>query len=195
MDEGNDNGFSNQPNFEIDTEYSNAYLGSNYEPERYQRLESILNGITISFDEFLNTHEKYAYLRSIDMDKVGVNDRVFVSDMQCTGLIMSYENGIYIVNVNGELIEVTSSGVKPVDEYINKLKIPDICLLYTFIRERVDQKMFSEIEYFHVFSEYFKINEKTLYNALPMDVQGILLNELNKNVGVFKKGNDVEDMW
>lgn len=193
--EGDNNGFSNQANFEIEAGYSNTYLSSNYEPERYQRLENILNGITIIFDEFLDTHEKYAYLRSIDMDKVGINDRVFVTDMLCTGIIMSCDNGIYIINVNGEVVETTKAGVKPVDEYINKLKIPDIRLLYTFIRDKIDQKIFSEIEYFYVFSEYFKINEKTLYGSLPMDVKGILLGELDENIGVFEGEKGVDNNW
>ncbi len=190
-----DVGASSQPNFSVNSEYSSLYLENNYKPERYNRLNRILDGITASFDEFLDSHEKYAYLRSIDIDKVGKHDRVFVTEMQCTGIIMSINGETFTVNVNGETISIGKKGIKPVDEYINKLKIPDICLLYTFIRERIDKVFFSEIEYFHVFSEYFKINEKTLYSALPMDIQGILLDELNKSIGVFKKKKVVESMW
>lgn len=190
-----DTGASDQPSFSVESEYSSLYLENNYEPERYNRLNNILKDITISFDKFLDTHEKYAYLRSIDVDKVGKNDRVYLTDMQCTGIIMQIDGETIVVNVNGQPVSVTKTGIKPVDEYINKLKIPDISLLYTFIRERVDKKMFTEIEYFYVFSEYFKINEKTLYNALPMNIQASLVDELNKKVGIFKNQGQVQNIW
>lgn len=188
---------SQEPSFTVDSEYSKNYLGDTYEPEYYNRLKSILGNIVESFDEFLNTHDEYSYLRSIDIDKVGVNDRVFVTDVCCTGIIMqtSIDNFNFIVNINGQMVTVEKSGIKPVDEYINKLKIPDICLLYTFIREKVDKQLFTEIEYFHVFTEYFKINEKTLYNALPRNIRGILLNALNERIGCFKKEKAVALDW
>ena len=115
--------------------------------------------------------------------------------MCCMGIIMNIDGDDYTISVNNQTVTVHKSGLKPVDEYINKLKISDICLLYTFIREGIDKQLYNDVEYFFVFSEYFKINEKTLYGALPMDIQAELLDELNSRMPVFKDEDSVEAQW
>jgi hypothetical protein len=181
-------------NFEIDNNYQDQYLDENYEPERYNIMKNLLSGITKSFDDFLDEHKKYHYLRSIDISKVGINDRIMIIEPCCTGIIINISEDTCIVQVNGSMMETSTTNIKPVDEYINKLKIADISLLYEYIRNKADSRTYDEIEYFFVFSEYFKINEKTLYNAMSTETQSILLNELNKRVGLFGK-KKVEAMF
>lgn len=109
-------------------------------------------------------------------------------------LMAKLDGTIFTISVNGRLEDVHKSMIKPIDEYINKLKIKDISLLYSFIRDTIDKKIYSEIEYFYMFSEYFKINEKTLYNAIPLDIQVLLVDQLHKRVGVLHKKAD-DSVW
>ena len=186
----NDN---NQNQYSINNQYSSHY-DNNYEPERYREMSEIHLGIESGFCDFLEVHEEYSYLRSIDVNKATIGDQISCS--KGTGTIVKIIDGLYNVQIPGtiEIVELYKEELKPVDEFINRLKIADIFSLYTHIRKSIDMQLYGEIEYFFVFSEYFKINEKTLYNALSVDIQTILMAELNKRTGIFKK-KDVEPKW
>jgi len=286
-----------QGNFAVDQEYQNDYLQDKYEPEQYRVLNTILTQVREGFDKFLLTYSDYSYLRSIDVDKVtigdkigmidrsgsgrilntdvkifkvsfgnetieadessiksttliaiedcriedvkipkgdytikrdklgyiladgkiqirlsiqqfnkaektlvnrkNVGDQVKVVNQKGTGKINDVDVGVYKIDFNGDIVTAKRTQIKPIDEYINKLKITDISLLYTFIRSNMKDNLFGEIEYFYIFSEYFKINEKTLYSSLPIKIQSTLLSALKNKLGpgIFKKNGNAKPMW
>lgn len=188
MEEFNSDQGQQAPKYNAEPDYGEKYLQQTQNPERYNEMVALHDGIKTGFDDFLDKNEEdYGYLRSIDVGRAVAGDEIMVVGHNKPGIIKSIKGENYVVTMDGETIKTTVKDVRPVDEYINRLKAIDTCNLYTHIREMLDVEMYSEIEYFYVFSEFFKINEKTLYHALPVDIQGKLMQELNDRTGVFKK--------
>lgn len=100
--------------------------------------------------------------------------------------LLNWEDS-YIVSINGEFNLAKKTDIRPVDSMISKLKIVDISLMYVFIRNQIFKGLFDDILYFSIFSDYFKINEKTLYNAIPQDIQRKLFNDLNSKTNMVAK--------
>lgn len=183
------------PKYNAEAEYGENYLQSTQDPERYNEMVALHDGVKLGFDDFLDKNrEEYGYLRSIDVGLAIKGDEICVAGYSKPGIIKSIKGQMYVITMEGEDIETEFKDIRPVDEYINRLKAVDTCNLYTHIRGMVDIESQSEIDYFFVFSEFFKINEKTLYYALPVEIQGKLMQELNERTGAFaKKG--IRSAW
>lgn len=176
------------PSFAVNQKYSDSYLQDRYNPEEYQQEQIINDAITTAFTSFIKAYPEYSYLRSVDINRIKVGDVVNILNYDKPANIKRFKpkSNTVICVLNGEEIEVPVSDLRTVDAFLTRLKAVDIQLLYTYIRSKVSKEIFGDIEYFSIFSEYFRINETTLYQALPVDIKQILLTELNERTGVFK---------
>lgn len=192
-DEGKDDGSYDSSYTPEKTDFGMKYQGNlQYDAEEANLYGGIQEDLLESFDKFLNSHEEYSYLRSIDLNKIKVGDSIAMIN-QCGFVKLEYDfedkKGNLLVSSDGVITAASRSCIKPLDEYINELRFVDISLLYTEVMKGMSNKHVDCIEYFYVFSEYFRINEKILYNSLPVEEKEQLLDSLNKRTGILKRKN------
>jgi hypothetical protein len=77
--------------------------------------------------------------------------------------------------------------IKILDEQILRLKSGDISFIYNDFKKNT--KIESHVDFFYTFTEYFKINEKLLYESLSTRVKNEILEELDERTGCLKKLN------
>ncbi len=198
---------SNKMYYSVERDYEKSKLSDIYDPETSYEKKSMMNDLSIAFDKVLITHPSFGNLRSIDINKALPGDEIYYVEkpflkgqtkvyMEIKQLcrIISVEDDKYkLLNDKGEEIETTIADIKPVDEIINKLKSDEMRNLYVIVRKNMP-KIGSEMEYFDIFSSYFRIHEKVLYDSLPESIHNKLLTELNAKTNVFSKKNIIP-MW
>ena len=187
--------------------YSTNRLEDVYRPEDHYENQRMRVELVVAFDKLIDANPQYLYLRSIDITKVKAGDDIYVDiDTSSYNVLPKPTNFVFckILSRNKATYEVIDestgkkynadvSHLKSIDEYISRLKATDIAFIYVNIRKYMTT-INSEVDYFDVFSTYFRINEKILYNSLPEKVQNTLLVELDVKTGVFEK-KDINPMW
>jgi hypothetical protein len=162
-------------------------------------IKKTVSGFVISNHkkEIKITYEQYKEILPIIEGKIGKGDKVGVVNKKGAGTITDISAGFYRIKMNDDIVTVKRSEIKPVDEYVNRLKAHDISNLYVFIRKNMKDNLFGEMEFFYIFSDYFKLNERTLYTSLPSKIQGDLLTLLRKKLGpsIFSKYGSSSPLW
>lgn len=78
---------------------------------------------------------------------------------------------------------------------IFRLKQQDIALLYMGIKSKMPSGISGDIEYFYVFTEYFKINEKICYSSLSAADKFRLNDELEERTGIPSSRGNFSLKW
>ncbi len=192
---------SGQPKFSMHPTYRLAFCSDTSEPEQYFAQQNLLMLLISSLDSFIKTNQAYNYLRSIDINKFQNGDEIVVIDInkkrdidnpvpvdQSKKLyIKSFDNKKYtVVDIDGNEYIVDMLDVRPVDEFITKIKNEHIVSLYNFIYDDLKINDCTCIDFFFIFTEYFRIDDSKLYSNLPKKHQLNLLNFLDERIENIK---------
>lgn len=171
--------------FDISPQYNNKHLDSNYNPERYRMISNMETCINDSIPEFVSSNPELSFLNDISMNTICVGSNV--KDVNDVPYKVIKKNGdsVVIENSTGKK-EINIYEIRPLIDVSSKLSIESISKLYMFIRERMDKMLFSDIDYFDIFTEYFRLNPAITYEALPVSIKTELLNKLNESSHIFK---------
>lgn len=181
--------------FKIDADYSSDYMRETQDPERHMSIKHMYKSLHDNFSVFIDKNEKFGFLRSIDLSLVRVGDKIGCVDNNIEGIIINMgDDSTYEVDFNGTILKISSDIVKPLDVYVNKLKLEDICMLYESLRVMCTSGYFDEIDFFYVFSEYFKINDGKIWKSISPKTKSVLLEELNKRTNVLKN-KKITSLW
>jgi len=185
---------SSSPKYSIHPTFSGAYYNDITRPEEYYTDITILKDIMDAFSKFTNENEKYSYLRIIDISKIRVGDKVSVLGLDEEYEILQISDDTIEINLNESPIEINKANIRLADNCLSKLKRTDISFMYTEINKKISNDHYSCIEFFNIFSDYFKINEKTLYSSLPPKAKLELLDSLQKrlNISIIDPENQLE---
>ena len=175
---------STSPKYSIHPTFSGAYYNDITKPEDYYTNATILNDIIEAFSKFVKEHEQYGYLRIIDISKIEVGDNISVLGLEGEHEIAEIADAYIMIKHNDALIKVSKANIRLIDDCLSKLKRTDISFIYTEINKIILNDHYSCIEFFNIFSEYFKINEKTLYSSLPYKIQLELMNSLKERLNI-----------
>lgn len=185
---GDDNGHggseSTSPKYSIHPTFSDAYYNDITKPEDYYTNTTILNDIIEAFSEFIKKYEQYSYLRIINISKIEVGDNISVFGLEGEHEIVEINDTSINIKHNDAIITVNISNIRLIDDCLSKLKRTDISFIYTEINKIISNDHYSCIEFFNIFSEYFKINEKTLYSSLPPKAQLELMSSLSERLNI-----------
>jgi len=201
--DNNDSGSeSSSPKYSIHPTFSGAYYSDITKPEEYYTDITILNDIMSAFSKLISENTKYSYLRVIDISKIEIGDKISVLGLDDEYEILKIDESTIEIDFNESPLEINKANVRLIDSCLSKLKRTDISFIYTEISKIILNDHYSCIEFFNIFSEYFKINEKTLYNSLPHGLQLELLDNLQKRLNMsfidpenqLKKGVKVKVM-
>lgn len=180
--------------FEADARYSDAYHNDAYDPERYNYMRGIFDSIQENMEQFVVDHPKYDPIRMMDVSKLKAGDNVSVSNSSDkkipnvkTCCIKSIEGDNFVLTCGNVEITVLTRDIKVLDDAILRLKGTDIAFMYNTFKESTNTE--SHVDFFYAFTEYFKMNEKQVYDSLPTRVQNEILEELNDRTGCIKKMN------
>lgn len=194
-EDGYGNSESTSPKYSVHPTFSGAYHDDITKPEEYYTNTTILNDIIDAFSKFIKKHEEYGYLRIIDISNLIVGDNVSVYGLEGKHEIIDMGENNIVISINDEPVEITRSDIRLIDDCLSKLKRSDISFIYTEISKIISNDHYSCIEFFNVFSEYFKINEKTLYSSLPHKSQLELMSSLKErmNINIIDPVNQLHD--
>lgn len=183
--------------YDVDSNYSSNYLKDVYESDEYHLIDQWYKKIREILDEFIEKFPEYDKLRLIDVEKLRKGDKVNMIREKQLGILVSYEPPIAKIIVEGKTIEVPTFNLEPApsENPIIKLKGYEIQEMYCEIKSLSNALKDEEIEYFHVFSEYFKINPKTIYNSLTAKHQMAIAKELEKRTGRISKFQSETDNY
>lgn len=187
----------NKMSYNAASDFSSSFHSDAYNPETYNYFKGITTSIQKYLDVFVEKNPQFDNLRTLDTSKlkprdcIGYNGKQ-IGDFSCTGrifIIESIVNGEYHVQCLGlESRFVFKPGeIKILDEQILKLKSSDISFIYNEFKKGTNTE--SHVDFFYVFTEYFKINEKLLYESLSGRVKNEVLSELDGRTGCLKKMN------
>jgi len=170
--------------FSVDTSYAKTYLTDSYEPEKYNELRIIHDELSENFNRFIEEHEEYSHFRTISIGSMRANDVVDVYNVGEVTINEINSDQVIVTDKRNHQHCVSRSDLRPKDSIISKLKARDINILYTYLKNHAS-KIIDNILFFYVFSEYFKLNEKNLFNALSDKEKQQLLKSLNKKLNIF----------
>lgn len=180
--------------FAADTRYSDAYHNDAYDPEKYNYMRGIFTSIQTHMEEFVMANPKFDPIRMMDISKLKPGDNVSVSNSSdkkvpnikaCS--IKSIEGDIFTLMCGNVEIVVMTRDIKVMDEAILRLKGADISFMYNTFKKSTNTE--SHVDFFYAFTEYFKMNEKQVYDSLSNRVKNEILEELNDRTGCIKKMN------
>lgn len=182
-----------QEQYRANASYSASFMPESSNPEEYHFGVRMLEEIISLFILFIDEHDEYSHLRSIDISLIKPNDWV-CSINHGAAIVIEIIGDIVLLSKNGEQIEEKKTDIRPMDEYISNLKFEDINKIYSFIRSKMEKISFTEIDFFSTFSEYFRIDAKMLYNALSVNIQASILTELDRKTNCLSKRN-IYSLW
>ena len=208
--------------FSINSAYESLYMSDTYNSEDYNSIKSLMEEIPNALDKFLEDNPDYDDIRKIDINKIKVGDAVvvtlsaydetvddiidqkynaevtLVSDDNITVILREFIPDAKSGDVrlfSNEYAEVNRNRVSPDTNIIFKLKGQDIALIFSSIRRLLPEGIGGNIEYFYVFTEYFKINEKICYQSLSADEKYNLNDELEERTGIPSSRGGASLKW
>lgn len=172
--------------FVAETSYRNNYLGDIYDTEEFYFINFIKEKFIFYLKEFISTHEQYAFLKSCDMSLISEDDVVlYQKEKENYTVNYIFSNNEVLISKSPRLVDMKIVDMKelaPLDKFLSKLRGQDYELLYNYLSERVNGKDNTDVEFFFVFSNYFKIGEGKLYQMIPHKFQERLKNTLKKRL-------------
>lgn len=97
-------------------------------------------------------------------------------------------------NDNHKYVWVGKHCIESMNNPIVRLKAHDISFLYNGIRKYFNDLPSGEMEFFDVFTDYFKINPKICYQSLPVNIRSELIKELQERTNILDKKGRVP-LW
>jgi len=210
-DEDKEPSYNNKMYYSVENNYSSGMLEDIYNPEEHYNKIQMTESLSAAVDSMIEANPKYTYLRSIDVSKATNGDKIYLIKQAdepilrptkknenievkvlCT-IVDRVGEDYFLSDDNDNSYIVKKSDIRPVDEYINKLKSSDISFIYVNVKKFMSN-INNEIEYFDIFSTYFRLHEKVLYCSLSFNEQQILLKELEKATGILGKKNIIP-LW
>lgn len=182
------------PKFNVDANYSSNYLGNIYESESYHHLSILNDDVRQALDKMVKEMPQYDKMRKMDVEKLKSGDMVQLIREKKVVELISYEPPHAKIKVDEDVEEVPTYNIEPAENPVIKLKAFEIREIYEGIKKHCKSRSYEEMNFFYVFSEYFKINEKVLFNSLPTKIKVILANELDESSGSMKK-RGIKQMW
>lgn len=180
--------------FDADSRYADKFHSDAYDPETYNYMKGMYAAIQNHLDSFIIEYPQFDSLRTMDVEKLRIGDNVAVSNASDKKIasvkacnIKSIDHGTYTLTCGNTEIKVETRDLKVIDDPILRLKGTDISFMYTTFKKAINIE--SHVDFFYTFTEYFKMNEKQVYDALSPRVKNEVLEELNERTGCLKKKN------
>ncbi len=185
---------SREMKYDISPQYNTKHLDSNYNPERYRMVSNMESCINDSISEFVILNPGLSFLNDISLSTIckGCNVKD-VNDVQYQ--VLDKKGDILVLKGAAGKKEMNIYDIRPIVDVAAKLNLESISKLYMFIRERMDKMLFNDIDYFDIFTEYFKLSPGTTYEALPINIKTELLNKLNEASHIFKEKHSNLGIW
>jgi len=182
------------PSFDINSEYQNNYLQSNYESDVYHELKTMEEDLDRIVKEEILKLDTFASLRPLMADNVveGMEVKVFNEKKAKITKILGAK--MFNVRLNdGTELKVGIDSIETAVDPIIKLKKPQLVELYNLCYNKLlikNNGRLDIINYFHVFTEYYRVNERYLFSCLEPKNQAVLLEEMkSRNPDMrFSKG-------
>ncbi len=179
--------------FDINADYQSTYLKSNYESDDYHELkvmEENLNDVVINR---ILSLDNFASLRPLKAEDLKIDQEVKVFNEKKARITKKINSDTFLVKFNnGDELEVKIDSIEPPVDPIMKLKKPQLEELYVLCHDILFEKsgqIIDIVNFFYVFTEYFRVNERYLFACLEPKTQAFLLEEIKKRTGMkFSKG-------
>lgn len=180
---------SREMKYDISPQYNTKHLDSNYNPERYRMISNMESCINDSISEFVLLNPELSFLNDISISTIGKGCTVKdVNEIQYQ--VLDKKGDILVLKNQSGKRELNILDIRPIVDVSSKLTLENISKLYMFIRDKMDKMLFNDIDYFDIFTEYFRLNPATTYEALPINIKTELLNKLNESSHIFKDKNN-----
>lgn len=182
------------PSFDINQEYQDNYLKSNYESDEYHELKTMEEELDKIVTSEILALEAFASLRRMTIDDLPEGQDVKVNNEKKAKIVKRVgKTNVFVARLNdGTEIEVNITNIEPTVDPIMKLKKPQLKELYEKCYEALVKKNGGRLDivnFFYVFTEYFRVNERYLFACLEPKDHGLLMDEIKKRTDmVFNKG-------
>lgn len=181
------------PSFDINSEYQSNYLQSNYESDVYYELKTMEEDLDKIIKEDVLPLDAFATLRPLTVQSITEGMEVKVFNEKKAKIVKHLGNGKFIVRLNDtKELEVGLDSIEPAVDPIMKLKKPQLIELYETCYLKLTTKNKGRLDivnYFYVFTEYYRVNEKYLFSCLEPKSQAILLEEIKNRTNMkFSQG-------
>lgn len=186
---------SRQVSFTADADYASSYLKNVYEPDDYHNVNKLLEEFQTNFITIISVNPAYSHLRSIDKSFLRVDDEIIYNGDNKRYFIVAFVQETIKIKGHGAEIEVGMESITPIDEILNKIRPEIFSDLYSNIRKNIDTKYYTETDFFQCFCDYFKCNEKLLYQKLSVTAKERLIKELNNKTGFLNKKGASKSTW
>lgn len=183
--------------YEADHRYSTGFYDDLKNPEQHNYLKNIYESIQEYLDRFIIEYPQFDSLRTMDISKLCVGDPVSISNFSdkkiqfvriYTIKSLPADKLDEFVLMSGDVeVRVNRKHIKIIDDPILRLKGHEISFIYTNFKDKINVD--SHVDFFYVFTEYFKMNEKQVYDSLPNKIKNEILEELNERTGCLRKKN------
>jgi len=181
------------PSFDINSEYQSNYLKSNYESDEYHELKTMEEDLDKIVKEDILKLDAFATLKPLTSESIIDGMEVKVFNEKKAKIVKHNGNNKFVVKLNdGTELEIGLESIEPAVDPIMKLKKPQLIELYETCYTKLTAKNNGRLDivnYFYVFTEYYRVNEKYLFSCLEPKSQAILLEEIKNRTNMkFSQG-------
>lgn len=180
----NDNNYQENDeriSFSADPTYQDVYLQDIYNTEEFYFLKFMKDKFQEELKNLIRITSKYKYLKSYDISFLEEGDSVFYLKEKEPYMIQYIfsKDEIFICKKDNSAIKFCNlSEIRPYDKVITEFNKNHRIEVYEKLNKIINDKGSNHIEFFSIFCEYFKIEEKVLYNVIPKEYQDKLKKEL-----------------
>lgn len=180
---------SSHVKFDVSPQYNTRHLDSNYNPERYHMIVAMENSINNLISEFVELNPKFSHLREISLYSVKEGNRIKNSENKIFEIIKRIGDDFEVRDIDNIVSVLKFMDARPLLDGITRYTIDGISEFYSFIKDHLDSRFYNDIEYFDIFTEYFKLDAAEFYKILSTEIKTKLLTKLNETTFIFKKRN------
>lgn len=185
---GSDNNYqenNEKISFSADQTYQDTYLQDIYNTEEFYFLKFMKDKFQEELKNLIRITSEYKYLKSYDVSFLEEGDDIFYLKEKEPYVIQYIfsEKEIFICKKDNSAIKFCDlTEIRPYDKAITEFNKNHRIEVYEKLNKIINDKGSNHIEFFSIFCEYFKIEEKVLYNAIPTEYQDKLKKELRHRI-------------
>lgn len=185
---GNDNCYvenETKMSFSADSDYQDAYCKDCYDTDNYYAVKFMQDKFHEILKDMIRHNLNLQYLCAYDMSLIGEGHSIlYLKEKEPYVIQYIFPDGqIFIAKESGLSAKFcTIAEIRPNDKLLKDFLKEDVINVYESLNKKLNDNNSNSIEFFFVFCEYFKIDEKQLYQMLPECYQNKLEVELKHRI-------------
>lgn len=184
---GNDNNYqenNDKISFAADITYQDEYLRDVYDTEDFYFLKFMKDKFQEELKKFIQKNKRFSFLKSFDISFLEEGDEIILKtekEPYTIQYIFSFDEIFICKKDNSSIKFATLADIRPFDKVTSQLKDKDISEIYCSLNKVINDRNCNNVDFFNIFIEYFKMQEKKLFFILPEDIQKDIVRELKKS--------------